>query len=189
MNLTTLIQKKETLFNNKKFTSLPTKRSYDMSEPIQPTITDLTPGTKLPTICNRAITKKLMELAVTGSCAIQLATYPNGQQKVLIKFRHDSQDDVGGAYKIILPTEGYNVMAIVIVGPRLADKLTFDDSLKPVNESNYTVLTVCRPAKRTASAINDVFIAANLIRFHFSNIYDRVQMVTNKTRAICNMFK
>ncbi len=164
-----------------------------MSEPIQPTITDLTPSTKFPTICNRAITKKLMELAVTssvtGSCAIQLATYPNGQQKVLIKFRHASQDDVGGAYKIILPTEGYNVMAIVIVGPRLADKLTFDDSLKPVNESNYTVLTVCRPAKRTASAIDDVFIAANLIRFHFSNIYDRVQMVTNKTRAICNMFK
>lgn len=160
-----------------------------MSESIQPTITELTPSTKFPTICNRAITKKLIELAVTGSCTMQLATYPNGQQKVLIKFRHASQDDVGGAYKIILPTEGYDVMAIVVVGPKLAEKLTFDDSLEPVNESNYTVLTICRPAKRTASAIDEVFIAANSIRFHFSHIYDRVQLAMNKTREICNKFK
>lgn len=160
-----------------------------MSEPIQPTITDLTPSTKFPTICNRAITKKLIELAVTGCCTMQLATYPNGQQKVLIKFRHANQDDVGGSYKIILPTEGYDVMAIVIVGPGLADKFTFDDSLGQVNESNYTALTICHPAKRTASAIDEVFIAANAIRFHFSYIYDRVQLATSKTREICKKFK
>ena len=160
-----------------------------MSEPIQPTVTELTSSTKFPTMCNRAITKKLMELAVTGHCVMQLATYPNGQQKVLIKFRHASQDDVGGAYKIILPTDGYDVMAFVVVGPGLADKFNFDDSLGTVTVSNYAVLTVCRPAKRTASAIDEVFIAANAIRFHFSHIYDRVQLVTNKTREICNKFK
>ena len=120
---------------------------------------------------------------------MQLATYPNGQQKVLIKFRHASQDDVGGAYKIILPTEGYDVMAIVIVGPGLVDKFTFDDSLGTVNESNYAVLTVCHPAKRAASDIDEVFAAANSIRFHFSHIYNHVQLATSKTREICKKFK
>jgi len=159
-----------------------------MSETIQPTITELTSRTKFPTICSRAITKQLANL-VSGNCVMRLATYPNGQQKVLIKYRHACQDDVGGAYKIILPTEGYDVMAVVVVGPGLADQFNFDDSLEQVNESNYAVLTVCRPAKRTASAINEVFVAANVIRFHFSHIYDRVQLVTNKTREICKQFK
>ncbi len=160
-----------------------------MSEPIQPTITELTPSTKFHTICSRAFTKKLIELAVTGNCVMQLATYPNGRQKVLIKFRHINQDDVGGAYKIILPIKGYDVMALVIVGPGLADKFTFDDSLDLVNESNYTVLTICHPKKRTASAIDEVFLAADAIRFHFSHIYNHVQLVTNKTKEICKKFK
>ena len=159
-----------------------------MPKTIQPTITELTSSTKFPTICSRALTKQLSNL-VSSNCVMQLATYPNGQQKVLIKYRHACQDDVGGAYKIILPTEGYDVMAVVVVGPGPADKLTFDDSLEPVNESNYAVLTVTRPAKRTASAIDNVFIAANAIRFHFSYIFDRTQMATGIAREICKKFK
>lgn len=155
-----------------------------MSKKNKPVITTLSLGDKVPLLGNKHVSAQLASIIGTTKCDVQLATYDNGV-KVLVKFPKVQETDIGGAFRITIPKDsGLGRMAITIVGPKLADQITFDGGLLAVNINAYATIGVYHVKTRSAQMIANVFKSAQAMRAKFAKIDELHAEISEISRKI-----
>lgn len=160
-----------------------------MAKSTKTIISDIRCASDLPAeIGNKFVTKQLANILNTTKCTMQLATYDNGF-KLLVKFPKVRETDIGGAFRITVPTDsGLDRLAITVVGYKLADQLTFTGGLEAVNLNAYHTIAIYNVKNRSSQRIKQVFDAIRTMRevlAQIANLQADLSELSNKINHKC----